>query len=442
MSSLASLPEMVGFFSYSREDDEAFKGTLSALREGIQRELSAQLGRSKRTFRLWQDQEAIAPGKLWESEIKAAVAQAVFFIPIVTPRTVGSKYCQFEFEAFLARERALGRTDLIFPIVYITIPGLDDESRWRGHNVLSVIGERQYVDWRHLRHLSGDSTVVREAVERFCQKIVDSLNEPWQSPEERQAQEEQERQEARERQCEQLALDAETRAADEKQRKQAEDARRAAAVEAEHNAAAVEATRKAEAESKAVKAEAAQESAEAEARQRAEADDRQEAEQKGVAVAAVPAAGAKNAPPVAASRPDRSELPQTSKQMIWALGGILAAALLIEPLLFHLADPPDSSVFFYIGLIVGAFNCMIAAGLVLLSLRRDVLGLCMFGLLVNGFWTISLIFVRDPKVYSVSVHVGPPSLFYFIVCLVTLMAVWRARPSLPLANQGAPPAND
>jgi hypothetical protein len=37
MSSLAELPELVGFFSYSREDDEAFKGTLSALRDGIQR---------------------------------------------------------------------------------------------------------------------------------------------------------------------------------------------------------------------------------------------------------------------------------------------------------------------------------------------------------------------------------------------------------------------
>jgi hypothetical protein len=61
MSSLAELPEVIGFFSYSREDDEAFEGTLSALRDGIQRELSAQLGRSRTTFRLWQDRSAIAP---------------------------------------------------------------------------------------------------------------------------------------------------------------------------------------------------------------------------------------------------------------------------------------------------------------------------------------------------------------------------------------------
>src|SRR5437763_10290457 len=109
MSSLADLPELVGFFSYSREDDEGAKGALSALRDAIQRELGAQLGRSRSDFRLWQDREAIAPGRLWESEIKAAIEQAVFFLPMITPRVVRSQHCRFEFESFLARERVLGR---------------------------------------------------------------------------------------------------------------------------------------------------------------------------------------------------------------------------------------------------------------------------------------------------------------------------------------------
>ena len=148
MSSLADLPEIVGFFSYSREDDEASDGSLSALRLAIQRELGAQLGRTRTTFRLWQDQEAIAPGRLWESEIKTAVEQALFFIPIVTPRAVKSHYCKFEFEAFLAREKALGRADLVFPLLYILVPALESEAKWRADPVLSIIGMRQYVDWR------------------------------------------------------------------------------------------------------------------------------------------------------------------------------------------------------------------------------------------------------------------------------------------------------
>src|SRR5262249_14338960 len=158
MSTLAELPELIGFFSYSREDDEAFRGTLSALREGIQRELSAQLGRSKKNFRLWQDQAAIAPGKLWAKEIKTAIDQSVFFIPIVTPRAVNSKYCKFEFETFLAREAAIGRNDLVFPILYISVAVLESEASWRDDPVLSTIAQRQYVDWRPLRHLDAQTT--------------------------------------------------------------------------------------------------------------------------------------------------------------------------------------------------------------------------------------------------------------------------------------------
>ncbi|HEY1430134.1 MAG TPA: succinate dehydrogenase, hydrophobic membrane anchor protein [Stellaceae bacterium] len=209
---MADLPEVVGFFSYSREDDEAFQGTLSALRDGIQRELSAQLGRSKATFRLWQDQAAIAPGQLWESEIKTAVEQAVFFIPIVTPRAVNSHHCKFEFAAFLARERALGRTDLVFPLLYIGVPELESEAQWRKDSVLSIIGTRQYVDWRQFRHRDVREPAVREEIERFCDKIVEALRKPWVSPEERRKQEE---------------IKAQQRADEKRRRQEAEAARRA-----------------------------------------------------------------------------------------------------------------------------------------------------------------------------------------------------------------------
>jgi hypothetical protein len=185
MSSLADLPELVGFFSYSREDDQSSGEMLSALRDAIQRELSAQLGRSKGTFRLWQDQVAIAPGQLWESQIKTAINQAVFFIPIVTPRAVNSHHCKFEFEAFLAREHLLGRIDLVFPLLYIRVPALESEAQWRKDSVLSIVGERQYVDWRVLRHRDVRDRVVREAIERFCDKITEALRAPWASPEER-----------------------------------------------------------------------------------------------------------------------------------------------------------------------------------------------------------------------------------------------------------------
>jgi formylglycine-generating enzyme required for sulfatase activity len=175
MSSLADLSELVGFFSYSREDDQDSEGALSALRARIQRELRSQLGRS---LRLWQDQEAIAPGKLWESEITAAIEQSMFFIPIITPRIVNSEYCRFEFESFLAREKKLGRADLVFPILYIRVRALEDDALWRNDPVLSIIGRRQYVDWRTFRHVPVTETGVRVAIEHFCGKIIEALTAP------------------------------------------------------------------------------------------------------------------------------------------------------------------------------------------------------------------------------------------------------------------------
>jgi TIR domain len=221
MSSLADLPEVIGFFSYSREDDEAYKGRLSVLREAIQEELGAQLGRSKSAFRLWQDKEAIAPGKLWESEITNSVEQSVFFIPIVTPRMMNSRYCQFEFDAFLTRERALGRSDLIFPILYVPVPALADETRWRNHPVLSPIAERQYVDWQKFRYVDAPTPVMREEIARFCNGIVEALHKPWLSPEERNRRGELERQK-REEERRRQEPDAKQRADEESHRKRDE----------------------------------------------------------------------------------------------------------------------------------------------------------------------------------------------------------------------------
>jgi glyoxylase-like metal-dependent hydrolase (beta-lactamase superfamily II) len=233
VTTLAEVPELVGFFSYSREDDEAFRGALSALRVGIYDELSAQLGRSKMNFRLWQDQAAIAPGKLWESEIKAAVDQALFFIPIVTPRAIKSSYCKFEFEAFLARQEELGRNDLVFPILYILVSELANEAKRRDDPILSTIAQRQYVDWRALRHVDVQTTAVREQIESLCGKIVEALNKPWVSPEERRKEAEAKARQQTEEESRWLQAEAKRRAEEEEARKQTEAAAKRRAEEEE-----------------------------------------------------------------------------------------------------------------------------------------------------------------------------------------------------------------
>jgi TIR domain len=185
MSSLAEAPDLVGFFSYSREDDEGSGGRLSKLRERIQEELRSQLGRTRKDFRLWQDKTAIAHGELWEDTIKKGISEAVFFIPIITPTAVRSSYCKFEFQSFLAREKELERNNLIFPILYIPVPALTGD-RWRQDPLLAIIGSRQYEDWQNLRHLDASSSeVVALRVQTFCTNICRALEQEWLSPEER-----------------------------------------------------------------------------------------------------------------------------------------------------------------------------------------------------------------------------------------------------------------
>jgi len=187
MSTLAVLPELIGFFSYSREDDEGSKGALSALRDAIQGELSAQLGRTQADFRVWQDKTAISHGTLWENQIARGINQAVFFIPIVSPRALRSQHCIFEFESFLAREAELGREDLVFPILYIPVPELEDEKQWRQDPVLKIVGKRQYLDWRDLRPRGLHEPEVQTKIIHFCQNISNALRKPWLSIEERKA---------------------------------------------------------------------------------------------------------------------------------------------------------------------------------------------------------------------------------------------------------------
>src|SRR5262245_2601133 len=294
MASLADAPDLVGFFSYSREDDEGSGGKLSKLRERIQEELRLQLGRSWRDFRLWQDKAAIAHGELWEDTIKKGISESVFFIPIITPSAVRSSHCKFEFASFLAREKELDRNNLIFPILYVPVPALRDEDLWRQDPLLSIIGSRQYEKWQNLRHLDASSTEVAQQVEKFCENICRALQQPWLSPEERREAEARRLAEAERRR--QQEAEMKQRADEEERRKKAEaekeerrreeklqeDDERRQKLQDEARRLAEEERRRQEAEVKRRADEAeSQRRAEAEARQRADEERRrQEAEAK------------------------------------------------------------------------------------------------------------------------------------------------------------------
>jgi hypothetical protein len=230
MASLAELPKLIGFFSYSRNDDEGDDGAVLNLANRIYRELRSQLGRNDQNFKLWRDKDALAAGEHWKEKLKEAVSEAAFFIQLVTPSAVNSGFCRFEFDSFLEREKELGRNDLVFPILYISVPDL--EAATADDAVISIVKDRQFVDWRPIRHYDVNSREVKQTVEQFCSTVSRKLRLPWLSPEERREAEarraaEAERRSRQEAEAKQRADEKEgRRKAEAEERQRAEEERR------------------------------------------------------------------------------------------------------------------------------------------------------------------------------------------------------------------------
>jgi hypothetical protein len=142
-----------------RSSESAFRKNCAANSAG-QREISGY-GRTRLPSR------TASCGKTKSSQI---IAESVFFIPIITPTAIKSPHCKFEFDSFLAREKELGRSDLVFPILYIPVPALAGD-RWRNDPLLLVVGSRQYEQWQNLRQFDPSSTEVALRVENFCANI-------------------------------------------------------------------------------------------------------------------------------------------------------------------------------------------------------------------------------------------------------------------------------
>jgi membrane protein involved in colicin uptake len=140
---------------------------------------------------------------------------------------------------FLAREVELGRKDLIFPILYIRVPALENEDQHRQNEVLKIIHARQYADWTEIRH---DLTApdVGKQIARFCESIARALQQPWVSPEERRRIEEAEAQRVAEEER-QRRVKAEAQRVEDERRWQDEEAKRVA--EEEHRRKTAEAER-------------------------------------------------------------------------------------------------------------------------------------------------------------------------------------------------------
>jgi hypothetical protein len=93
------------------------------------------------------------------------------------PLFFSSAACRAEADGFLARERALGRNDLILPIYYIDCDDFRPDSE---DTLKAVLARRQYADWRKLRKAT--EADVDAAVSELASRIHAAFKRVQQQP--------------------------------------------------------------------------------------------------------------------------------------------------------------------------------------------------------------------------------------------------------------------
>lgn len=162
----------MAFLSYVNADDERESGRLSKLREM----LSHEVGMYVEAFQIFQDRVDLKWGQNWQQRIDNSLDSATLLIPVVTPAFFGSEACRDELARFLEREQALGRSDLVLPLYYISTSILDDSSERAQDPLAQAIHAHQYADWRELRLKALKSASVRRKIAELATHIVAALN--------------------------------------------------------------------------------------------------------------------------------------------------------------------------------------------------------------------------------------------------------------------------
>lgn len=155
-----------GFWSYAHADDSAEGGRITQLARNLQEEYSLVTAQE---IQLFLDRDDLTWGDNWRKHIDEALAGITFFIPILTPRYFQSEECRRELLTFTQRARRAGLSELLLPILYTDVQGLDSAS---DDEALAAVAEHQWEDWRTLRLEDSLSPSYRQGVNRLAARLV------------------------------------------------------------------------------------------------------------------------------------------------------------------------------------------------------------------------------------------------------------------------------
>jgi hypothetical protein len=158
------------YLSYARSDDK--DGAITRLAAMMSRMFTQQTGEQLRMF---FDTQHIESSQIWKARIDGALKASTVLIAVATPAYFSSKWCRYEWDHFVARERE-PRGDRsfrgIFPVYLDGRPDLPDApatvQRW-----LRDCMTRQWIDIDGARH---DSEQYATCVSRLAGHIAHAIS--------------------------------------------------------------------------------------------------------------------------------------------------------------------------------------------------------------------------------------------------------------------------
>lgn len=154
-----------GFWSYVHADDTSENGRILRLSELIKEQYALLTGVDLKIF---VDRD-IEWGQEWKRRIDESLQVTTFFIPILTPRYFLSEACRKEFLDFVGAAKALGVSEYLLSLVYVSIADLKPESV---DVVKSTAASMQYINWNEVRNLDETDARFRAMVEKVVQTLI------------------------------------------------------------------------------------------------------------------------------------------------------------------------------------------------------------------------------------------------------------------------------
>ena len=148
-------------------DDEAEGGRVARLARDV---IAAYELLTGEQIELFLDRDALEWGDNWRAKIDASLAGVAFFVPVLTPRFFASSECRGELQSFARRASDLGLRELLLPLLYVDVPGMDDDPP--GDDLVALVKPFQWENWTDLRFTEPDSEKYRRAVDRLAVRLV------------------------------------------------------------------------------------------------------------------------------------------------------------------------------------------------------------------------------------------------------------------------------